>query len=746
MEPGGLRTQADAEGRFGLDAPTPGVYRITALGLGYVPAQRTVTVGAARITVNLEMGSVQSSIEVRAPLDDFLASGAVSVTKSPERLLDSSYSIQVVPAALLDNRQIQEIRDLYRNISGLTDSPYTSMTLRGFTQREVLFNGVRGNPYGSLENDLIDTGFSTSQGRLTNIENVEILKGPAALLYGAGEPGGVVNYVTKKPRDTPAAELSFRTGSFGQLGGHGETTGPLWKSQGVFYRAAYYQESRRTFRYNTRNENIHVAGALSWKKSETTSVGLEYEYADQELPGYRLRGVPVAPGGGWLTNREWTATEPTDFSELRSRVAQARVDHAFSPTLRLDATFRFLNFDRPERYHEPRGLEPDGRTMRRQFRDQYRANDDWSLTVNGYERLTVGGLGVHNLVFGVERVVQDWTGRFGVIREGPRGPVRGIDLFQPVYGLSFQGLYPAPALTTQEILSTRLGTFVQDRIEITPRLQAVLGGRYERMEDRGQADTPLEFTNDAWTGRAGVVFRFLRNASLFGSAANSYARPPALAQTPAANGPHEPETAWQAEGGAKAELVGGRVLATLAFYRIVKDNVLRPDPNFGPAGDNFSAVLPVGRVRNQGADFDLTGRLNDDLSIILTYSFLDSEILADSFVAAALGRPLPNAARHSAGLFARYDVRRTGTAVSLGAEALGRREEVYADIPVAGYAIWDVGLFQKLTNRLEIRAQLDNMLDRHYPTTALFAARAGVFPGSPRTFTASLHFRTLGVR
>jgi iron complex outermembrane receptor protein len=95
---------------------------------------------------------------------------------------------------------------------------------------------------------------------------------------------------------------------------------------------------------------------LSWRAGEATSVGFEYEYIDQNLLAHRLRGVPVNAAGTWLAAREWTASEPTDRSELQARVFQTRVDHAFTSTFRTDVSLRFLNYEPvPERYHEPRG-------------------------------------------------------------------------------------------------------------------------------------------------------------------------------------------------------------------------------------------------------------------------------------------------------------------------------------------------------------------------------------------------------
>ncbi|HYP07654.1 MAG TPA: TonB-dependent receptor, partial [Bryobacteraceae bacterium] len=423
------------------------------------------------------------------------------------------------------------------------------------------------------------------------------------------------------------------------------------------------------------------------------------------------------------------------------RIVQLRLDHALTPTIRVDGTFRYLNSDRPERYHEPRGINSDGRTMRREFRDQYRANDDWTITANGYSRVDLGHAGVHNIVFGFESVSQDWLGRYATARERSRGgPVPDLDILTPSYGIGNGALYTLPVSTLQNVLSRRYGWFAQNQIEVLPRLQVVMGGRVERLSDKGDAaGLPLSFGATAFTGRIGMVWRVLPWMSAFGSFSNSFNRAPALAQTPAANGPHDPETGRQFESGLKAELAGGRVLLTASLFRIRKQNVLRLDPLFGPNGDNFSAVLPVGDVANQGFEFDATGRITKQLSVLVNYSYLDSEILSDGFAPSAVGSALPNATRHAAGLFLRYDITRTKTALMLGNETRGRRFEPYAGFPAAGYAIWDFGLCQRITSNVEFRAQLDNALDKLYASASLFTARAGNMPGNPRTATFSLH-------
>jgi len=111
-------------------------------------------------------------------------------------------SIQVVPRELIEDQAARQITDLYRSISGVSFFSYAGVTLRGFRQENVLYDGLRGDPYA---------GFSVPQ--LFNIERVEVLKGPAGALYGGGDAGGVINYVTRKPKATPERRIELQAGN-----------------------------------------------------------------------------------------------------------------------------------------------------------------------------------------------------------------------------------------------------------------------------------------------------------------------------------------------------------------------------------------------------------------------------------------------------------------------------------------------------------------------------------------------------
>jgi iron complex outermembrane recepter protein len=226
--------------------------------------------------------------------------------------------VLVFPNQLIKDRAILEGNELFRNVSGLNQNAYSAMTFRGFTQREILYNGLRGNPFGSPEGDVNNAGFSTSQIRLTNIQRVEVLKGPASSLYGSTEVGGLINSDTKKPKEVLDGELQVCFGSFAQKMVNGELTGPI--TDKLRARCAFCFEDRDSFRFNAEATKSHAAGNLLYRVSDQHRFSAEHEFINQRLPGNRLRGVPVDVGGAFLTNTEWSANEPTDYSKMIARV------------------------------------------------------------------------------------------------------------------------------------------------------------------------------------------------------------------------------------------------------------------------------------------------------------------------------------------------------------------------------------------------------------------------------------------
>ena len=152
----------------------------------------------------------------------------------------------------------------------------------------------------------------------------------------------------------------------------------------------------------------------------------EYEYLDQDMGGHRLRGVPVNAAGDFLADRTWSVTEPTDFTTLKAHVAQVRWDQAFARGIRLDSTLRYLQYDREEEYHEPRGITANGLFMQRNFRKQLRTNDDVSWNAALSIPWTMGKV-THDIAVGGDAYRQDHLFRFAQANQrSAGGPVQDV--------------------------------------------------------------------------------------------------------------------------------------------------------------------------------------------------------------------------------------------------------------------------------------------------------------------------------
>ena len=735
---GTTETTTDATGAFTLAQVPDGAVTVVVLRDGYAPLSQPVTVQTGQtVTLDIQLPfapRVSQELTVLGRLSDYVEATA-SAAKTSERLLNVPQAIQVLPAQFLADIGALDTKDIYKHVSGVADSSYSSTVVRGFTQREVLINGVRGNPYGSLDGDINNAGFSTSQFRLSNVERVEVLKGPSSVLYGSSEPGGVINYVTRRPRERFDLRFTAGTGMFDQRLAEIDVTGPVNAKGTLLARGAFFFEQRDVNRYNAGTDNRHGVGGLLWRPHANTSLTFDYEYIWQRNEGHRLRGVPVDASGRFQADIRWTATEPSDVTDLEANVAQGHWDQVLGRGIRLETTVRVLSYDRRESYHEPRGLTAGGTLMQRDYRVQLRTNDDWTLASGAIVPFTTGPIR-HELATGVEFVSQDHSFRSATLPQASAGgPVLPLSLQSPVYGLTPAYTVPESRFGTDLADSLRSGLYVQDLMAIGNRWRVLLGTRLDRYDDNGldRNGVVLDTDQNAVTGRIGLVFKPAEPISLYGNVANGFTRASVLSQSPSANGPHDPETSRQVEGGAKTDLFGGKAQVTLAAFDTIKRNVLRPDPNFGPDGTNPNAVLATGRVRNRGLELDLAGQLTSRWNLAVNYTYLRSRIEQDP-TPSVVGQPMPNAAPHMFGLFTRFDLP-FGTSLAGAVEYRDRRREPFANLVAPAYTVVDLHVFQQITRSIRLQVRADNIFNEQYAAFSLFAARVGNVPGAPRTIS-----------
>jgi iron complex outermembrane recepter protein len=563
----------------------------------------------------------------RQPYRSLVVTGAMK-TDTPVR--DLAQSVRVLSETVLADAGVTRLDQALDLASGISRQSnlgglWDSYAMRGFT----------GDPnFGS---DYLVNGFSSSRGYnglrdTANTASVEVLKGPASALYGRGEPGGTVNITTRKPLFVPEHALGVSVGSHGSHRTTAESTGPL--SERLAYRITVAQERAGSDRDHVESRRAMVSPSLLWMLDADTTVSYELEFSRQKATFDR--GVVAIDGQLGRVPRDAFYGEPGDGpTATRSVGHQLFVQHQLNDDWSLQSGLSSRDSAMDGAATEARFVQADKRTLVRQRRTRAFDGTDLSGRVELLGTVRAAGL-THHLLFGADayRFV-DRREQYRVATSTP------IDLFEPVYG----AVPPAMALSTwtREEQKSR-SVYAQDQMDLGQRWKLLVGLRHDRY-DQSLLNRRSGVTTDQSLGatspRAGLVYQPGSTVSLYATASRSFRPNSGVSRSYT---PFPAEKGRSIEAGAKVDAADGRLSATLAVYRIAKNNVLTPDPT---DPNNFS--IAAGEVRSQGVELDVGGDVAQDLRLSLAYAFTDAEVTRDNN-AFLVGRPLANVPRHSATL------------------------------------------------------------------------------------------------
>lgn len=683
---------------------------------------------AAAATEELEEVVVHGRTEKFYRIDD----NAMG-TKTPTSFLDIPQSVQMLSRQLIEDQAATRITDLYRSISGVNEFSYAGFSIRGFRQEdEVKYDGVAGDPFA---------GFAIPQ--LFNIERVEILKGPSSMLYGAAEPGGLINYVTKKPTHEVKSNVTLFGGNYEQYGASGEYSGPVNDADTVRMRVGGYSQQKKPWRNGSSERNTILDASLDFDLgSPQTTLLLQGTYVDQLMGGQRFRPIPSDANGNFRADRSWNAAEPTDVQILEAKVFMARLQHEAANGLHSTATLRYVDNEAQHRFHDTRGSvdkNADGilDSERRQFRDQKRTKEIYSFTSDNYFTTELVGM-KHLVLFGGDYVTTDAVENNRLTPDFPIADA--LSFVNPVYGnvnmtVINQQLATNPAFTLDGT-DKKYGFFLQDQVTFTDWFEAVLGLRYDHFdttEDRGAPTGPTsaEFTDSALTARGGLIFRLSKDISSYASYSQGF-QPQSVGNQGAVNGPFDPLEGESYEVGIKGDL--GGIQASLAAYQITKQNMLQRDTRPGVPPDTF---VTLGEVESRGIELDFMGDLTERWVLMVNYAYNETEITQGltgvAFSGVGLGNltgdRFVNAPENRAGVWTRFEF--PGIASSIGAGLDYVDDRINNDRnPVPAYTIYDLSWQTKWKN-LDFQLNVRNVTDKEY---AVSGFQRGNFPGEPRTF------------
>jgi iron complex outermembrane recepter protein len=645
--------------------------------------------------------------------DGYRVPNASTATKTDTPLRDIPGSIQVIPRQILEDQKTTRIQEALENISGVrkegnyggTDAG--GFNIRGFAQDGNFRNGFSDNDFYSS----VDTA---------NIDRVEVLKGPASVLFGQAEPGGIINVVTKQPLRDPYYSAEFNVGNYGFYRPSFDLSGPLTDDDSVLYRLNAAYQNSGSFRDFNFTERVFVAPIVTWNISDRTSLTFDFEYQnnnylfDRGLPSLGNKPAPIP-----ISRLVGLPESIYDDSTFR---AGYRLEHKFSEDWQLRNGFSFVSGKSAGTYATG-GYELEND----QFAPIYVGRDDFKREIYTLQTELVGkfktGSIVHQPLIGVELRRNVWSYKSFDVAD----PIL-LDIFNPDYDVDL------PAIPDEETFSytTRrdtLGIYLQDQITLADNFKVLLGGRFDSFYRKDDFGTVEEESLTAFSPRVGIVYQPIKPISLYASYTQSFQPDRFLGRSGATNEPFKPTEGTQYEVGIKAD-INEKLSATLAAFEITKTNVVTADPN------DPDLSIQVGEQRSRGLELDLGGEILPGWNIIASYTYTDAITSKDNNI--PVGNRLINVPEHAASLWTSYELQGgdlKGLGFGLGLYYVGDRNADLNNTSILpSYFRTDSAIYYKRDN-WKAALNFRNLFNETYYETS--QGRNIIYPGAPFTVIGS---------
>ncbi len=693
----------------------------------------------------------------------YAVSNATTATKTNIPLVVTPAAINVVPRAVIQDQQVTRIQEALENVSGVfPDASLGSgnrFIIRGFPVSQIYRNGVLAASFGRSE-------FDTA-----NIERIEVLKGPAALLYGRSEPGGLINIVTKRPIDVSYNSVEQRFGSFRQVRTQWDSNNFLGDGNMLAYRFSGGYQTNGSFRDFDRSNMILLNPSLRFQPTPDTSLVVDLEYFNQDfIADFGIPAVGDRPAPIPISRSFGDPNDPIDNTRqinVGSEFTQ-RFNEYLTLRNRFLASFNhgFTDFVNPApAFDAAAALTPDG-IMHRNIFGQINNDTIYTTNLDLLGNFDLWGMRHETLVgFDYLRSTTQYPFFGDFITPNP---AYDINIYNPwpSYGIPRSAFYAAPfnrpgfPRDVSAFLEDQKGIYFQDHITIWDRLHIVGGGRYDwSVVARGRGGTiraaelnigapGVRRYDDAFSPRVGVLYQLMPWLSVYGSWTTGFG---ANNGVTADNVPQPPQQSEQWETGIKAELFDKRLLATLAFYNLTKNNILTPNLS---TPDPFDSIA-VGVQRSKGVEFDAVGKVTDNISLISSFTYLDARVVKDSILDDAgvpvfLGHRLPNVPRYGGSFWCKWDVTEIpelhGLSLGIGVRFVGNRQgdaissfqlPAYARLDAMAAYKWSFGPMN-LVAQVNVRNLTDTIYYESTDPDSNVSPRLGIAPGAPRAVVGSL--------
>ena len=646
----------------------------------------------------------------------------------PVRLIPQS--ITVIPQELMQEQAVTSFRDALRNVTGISlaageggGAQGDNLTLRGFSARNDYFlDGIRDQ--GSYTRDVF------------NIESIEVLKGPSAVLFGRGSTGGAINQISKTPRLEPLYTGTVSLGTGQLYRGTADIDQPLSKTMAIRVNLLAHSQNF-VDRDVAQAQRFGFAPSIAFGLGTPTQLTLSYlVQTEDNVPDY---GIPYLFGKPAPVDRDnFYGLANEDFEKVLLNIFTGRLDHRFNEQLNLRSTLRYSRTDRQAEVttlsiagtptpttplssiQVSRGTRPGRDTEESILTSQTELIARFHTL--SFKHTLSNGLEVARETFDAKRFTH--------------ANVPPADLLNP-------NISPDTSKETESISArtstdtTSFAIYAVDQMRLLPKLDLLGGLRFDLFAadfDSFVNNQGFNRTDTKVSWRAGLVFHPTPTQSYYFSSGTSF-NPSAEALALAANNADTPpEENISFEVGAKIGLFNDTLSLQGALFRIDKTNARTVDP------DTLLQVLE-GKQRVQGFEVGLTGRPLPRWNLFTGFTYLDSRVLESFDVQNGVpveGKQLQNTPRYSANLWTTYDIGekwQVGTGVFYVSERFANTSNTN-EVPMT--VRWDATVAYQFNRNIQLRFNAINLTDELY-FDGIHPSH--VVPGAGRTFILSGNFR-----
>lgn len=660
------------------------------------------------------------------PARGFVAKRSATGTKTDTALVETPQSITVVTREQVEAQAADSLDQAFGYSAGITPLSggsqrriSTSFTVRGFNvtgQAPLYLNGSKF-PINSLSGAM----------ELYAFERVELLKGPASILYGQTAPGGIINLVSKRPTATPLREVELQAGSWGRRQAAVDLAGPLTEDGRVGYRITALARNADAMVPQLADDRRLLNIAVAWKLTPDTDLTLVAGYNKGKSHydyGKPYDGTLLPNPNGRIVRDLFVGEPGFDHFDTEGKTAGWLLEHRLNEDWTLKQNLLVFDYTADNAYASiaSRADAATGlRTVKRDPTVRYDTDKGWSLDNQLQGRLRTGPLD-HLLLAGLDFSDRDFR------RAQRTGTVTALDLYNPVYGNSVN---LAAAGSRSSTSARQLGLYLQDQIKLGAGWVALLGARYDKAHNEGStvlangAASATDERSHAFTPRAGLLYHFDNGLAPYYSYTRSFQPASGVDYFGRA---FKPTEGTQHELGLKYEPRGTNLLVTAAVYELTQTNVSTGDP------DHPGFSIQTGEIRSRGFELEARASLSRQWDVTAALGAIDARVTKSN--TANLGTRPTSVPRNTASVWVDHRFAALpGLSAGLGVRRVGAQASSVAGLNVPAFTLVDAALRYE-TGPWRFALNVKNLADKNYLADCTYAC----FYGDERNATLTVRY------